>query len=249
MPQWYSSIHVQRGAAPPAASPPIPDPPIPDRHGEEQTQAPPGCCPPLDPGRAPGGRRALIIVLSTLVVLGAGVLTLVLRPGGAEPAPSPAAPPLVAAVPPPAAGVPPVPAAATGTATLSDPVIRAAKIPLTAAGQWCSLLSAADVRATTGFEQRGLPDGTSLCTHYLADHAGYLFVSDIPALQGAAHTVRGNSSIVYQRNPASCEVTVALNRGGGVLDIDLRGVVSPRVPLCRAAANLAARAFDRLPPE
>ena len=188
------------------------------------------------------------MVLSTLVGLGVGGLAVVLLVGGAEPPSSPAAPPFVATVPPQAAGEFPVlPSASTGTATLADPTITVAKAPLIAAGRWCSLLSADDVRATTGFEQRDRPDGTSLCTHYLADDAGYLFVSDIPALQGGAHTVRGNSAIVYQSNAASCEVTVALNRGGGVLDIDLRGVLSPRVPVCQAAANLAARAFDRLP--
>jgi hypothetical protein len=206
---------------------------------------------PADPGQVRpgrrGGHRPLIMVLSTLVGLGAGTLTVVLLVGGSEPAPTPAAPPTVATATPREAGESPVPEASTGTATLSDPTITAAKAPLTTARQWCSLLSADDVRVTTGFEQRDLPDGVSLCTHYLANDAGYLFVSDIPALQGAAYTVRGNSALVYQGNPATCEVTVALNRAGGVLDIDLRGVVSPRVPLCQAAANLAERAFDRLP--
>lgn len=242
VPSWYSPIPVQRDGVLPAPSPP--------------GSSPPGSGPPLDPGRVPrgrrGGRRRLVVVLSTLVALGAGALGVVLLVGGAGPAPGPAAPPSagppsVAPVPAPLAGELPVPEPSTGTATLSDPAITTVKAPLAAAGQWCSLLSAADVRATTGFEQQGLPDGASLCTHYLADGAGYLLVSDIPALQGAAHTVRGNSAIVYQSNPASCEVTVALNRGGGVLDLDLRGVLRPRVPLCQAAANLAARAFDRLP--
>ncbi|MGH4023939.1 MAG: hypothetical protein ACRDRV_05070 [Pseudonocardiaceae bacterium] len=191
-------------------------------------------------------------MLSTLIGLGTGGLAVVLLVGGAEPAPSPAAPPFAATVTPLVAGELPVPGVSTGTATLSDPTITVAKESRATAGQWCSLLSADDVRVVTGFEPRGRPDGTSLCTHYLADEAGhhdagFFFVSDIPALQGAAHTVRGNSAIVHQSSPASCEVTVALGRGGGVLDIDLRGVVSPRVPLCQAAANLAARAFDRLP--
>ncbi|MGH3904859.1 MAG: hypothetical protein ACRDTE_11815 [Pseudonocardiaceae bacterium] len=181
-----------------------------------------------------------------MIALGGGALAAVLLLRGSDPPPGLATAPAAAPVAPHGAGEVRVPSEPTGTSTLSDPTITTVKAPLPAAGEWCSLLTADDVRAATGFEQRGSPDSTLLCTHYLAD-TGYLFVSDIPAAEGAAYTVRGNSAILYQGNPTSCEVTVALNRGGGVLDIDVRNVVSPRVPLCRAAANLAARAFDRLP--
>lgn len=64
---------------------------------------------------------------------------------------------------------------------------------------------------------------------------------------GSVATVRGNAAIIYQRDLTACEVSVALNSGGGVLDIDVRGVRSPRVPLCEAAVMLAGRALDRLP--
>src|SRR5262249_11274835 len=128
-----------------------------------------------------------------------------------------------------------VPSPATGSATLSDPAITVPKTALSGAARWCTLLTTADIQAITGFEQRGTPDASQLCTHYLADGAGYLFVSDIPASAGAAYTLRGNSAIIYQSNPSACEVSVALNRGGGVLDVDIREVRNPRVPLCRAA--------------
>lgn len=188
-----------------------------------------------------------MLVPALVVTLGAGVLATVLLPTGAT-VRSPDAP-----TPPPAAAVPraaaemAVPSEPTGTATLADPAIAVAKAALPGSRQWCALLTGADIRAVTGFEQRGTPDDTLLCTHYLADDGGYLFVSDIPAATGAGFAVRGNSAIVYQSDPATCEVTIALNRGGGVLDIDLRGIARPRVPLCQAAAGLAVRAFDRLP--
>lgn len=187
-----------------------------------------------------------MLVPALLAALGAGVLAVLLWPGGAGPAPGVPAPPPATAVPR-AVEERTLPSEPTGTATLSDPTITVRKDALPDSGQWCSLLTGDDIRAVTGFEQRGTPDGTLLCTHYLADSAGHLFVSDIPAFAGAAFAVRGNSAIVYQSGPAACEVTVALNRAGGVLDVDLRGILRPRVPLCQAAANLAARAFDRLP--
>lgn len=135
-----------------------------------------------------------------------------------------------------------------GAAILTDPVITTAKLPYRTAGEWCSLLTPADIRAVIGFDQRGDPDTTLLCTHYFGTGAGFLFVSDIPANAGTARTVRGNSAILYQSEPTSCEVSVALNHSGGMLDIDVRGVYSPRVPPCAAVIDLAGRAFDRLPP-
>lgn len=201
----------------------------------------------------------IILVLGLVVALGASVA--VLLQGGPdqgsdqgpdqgsdqldqEPGPAPTAPGVLGGV---GAGELPVPNKLTGTTTLSDPEITTVKAPFDTPSQWCSLLTAEDVRAATGFDQRGAPDAALLCTHYLAGDAGYLFVSDIPASEGASYLVRGNSAIVFQSDPAACEVSVALNRGGGVLDIDVRGVVSPRVALCEVAALLAARAFDRLP--
>lgn len=187
-----------------------------------------------------------MLVAALPVTLGAGILAAMLPGAGPGPAPAAPAPPPATAVPLAAAEMA-VPSEPTGTATLVDPSITVAKVALPDSGQWCSLLTAADIRAVTGLEQRGIPDGALLCTHYLADDAGHLFVSDIPAATGAAFAVRGNSAIVHQSDPAACEVTIALNRGGGVLDVDLRGVVRPRVPLCQAAVGLAVRAFDRLP--
>ena len=190
-------------------------------------------------------RVARLMVILVVVLVGGGAAGLLLShpdpEPGRMPAPAdiPAAPHEVARLP--------VPVQATGTATLSDPTITTAKAPYAIASEWCSLLTADDVRAATGFEQRGVPDSMLLCTHYFADQDGSLFVSDIPAIQGAAHTVRGNTAIVYQSDPTNCEVSVALNRGGGLLDIDVRGVDTPRVPLCQAVVDLAGRAFDRLP--
>lgn len=141
----------------------------------------------------------------------------------------------------------PVPTTPTGAATLSAPTITTSKTPYRTAQQWCSLLTADDIHLLTGFEQRGAPESTLMCTRYLAGNAGYVLVSDIPAAQGAAYRIRGNSALVYQSSPTSCEVSVALNDGGGVLDIDVRGLLHPRVMVCDAAASLAVRAFDRLP--
>jgi len=186
-------------------------------------------------------------VVLVMILVVSFVAAAVLLVGHADPRPGRAPVPLTAAAAPYEMGEPAAPIDATGTATLSNPTITTAKAAYGIAGQWCSLLTAADVRAATGFDQRGLPDSTLVCTHYFADHDGRLFVSDIPAIQGAAHTVRGNTAIVYQSDPTSCEVSVALNRGGGLLDIDVRGVASPRVPLCQAVVDLAGRAFDRLP--
>lgn len=204
---------------------------------------------PADPAQAASWRRPpvrfIVLVPALVVTLGAGVLAAMLLPGAPGAGPAPGPPPAVAA--PRAAAETAVPSEPNGTATLADPTISVTKVALPDSGQWCSLLTGADIRAVTGFEQRGTPDGTLLCTHYLADDAGHLFVSDIPAPAGAAFALRGNSAIVYQSGPAACEVTIALNRGGGVLDVDLRGIVRPRVPLCQAAAGLAVRAFDRLP--
>jgi hypothetical protein len=140
--------------------------------------------------------------------------------------------------------VPPVP---TGAATLSAPTITTSKAPYRTAQQWCSLLTADDIHQLTSFEQRGAPESTLMCTRYTAGNAGYVLVSDIPAAQGVAYWIRGNSALVYQSSPTSCEVSVALNHGGGVLDIDVRGLVRPRMLVCDAAAGLAVRAFDRLP--
>lgn len=191
--------------------------------------------------------RFIVLVPALVVTLGAGVLAAILLPTGATgPAPLPPAPPPAAALPRAAAELA-VPSAPNGTATLTDPTITVVKTALPDSRRWCSLLTGADIRAVTGFEQRGTPDSDLLCTHYLTADAGHLFVSDIPASAGAAFAVRGNSAIVYQSDPAACEVTIALNRGGGVLDVDLRGITRPRVPLCQAAAGLAMRAFDRLP--
>lgn len=191
----------------------------------------------------------LVVIMVVLLVGGATAAVLLLSRPEPGPAAEPGPAPVPAAVPaaPQEAGRPPAPVHVTGTATLSDPTIATAKAPYGIAGEWCSLLTAEDVRAATGFGQRGSPDSALLCTHYFADDHGYLLVSDIPATQGAAYTVRGNTAIVYQSDPTSCEVSVALNRGGGLLDIDVRGVASPRVPLCQAAVDLAVRAFDRLP--
>ncbi|MFN2494539.1 MAG: hypothetical protein ABR608_01325 [Pseudonocardiaceae bacterium] len=183
----------------------------------------------------------------TVVALGGAAAAGLLFLSGSGPQPGSAPAATAAAAAPDEVGEPPVPSDPTGTATLADPAVTTAKVPYRTASQWCSLLTAEDIRAVTGFDQRGAPDNTLLCTHYFAAEAGYLFVSDIPAAAGAAYTVRGNSAILYQSGPTSCEVSVALNRSGGVLDIDVRGVRSPRVPLCEAAVNLAGRAFDRLP--
>lgn len=236
-PQRYPSIPAQRGAS--ASSPPDDQHPPPPAGYADRPD-------PEQPPRGPrGGQGPLIIAL--VIMLGGGALAAVLLLRGSDRPPGLATAPAAAPAAPHSAGEVRVPSEPTGTATLSDPTITTVKAPLPAARRWCSLLTADDVRAATGFEQRGSPDSTLLCTHYLADGAGHLFVSDIPAAEGAAYTLRGNSAIVYQSNPTACEVTVALNRGGGVLDIDVRNIVSPRVPLCQAAANLAARAFDRLP--
>ncbi|MGH3916990.1 MAG: hypothetical protein ACRDTC_26805 [Pseudonocardiaceae bacterium] len=140
-----------------------------------------------------------------------------------------------------------VPGEPTGTTTLSDLEIITAKASFDTPGRWCLLLTAADIRSATGFDQRGAPDTALLCTHYLVDDAGYVLVSDIPAAQGVPYLVRGNSAIVFQRDSTACEISVALDHGGGVLDIDFRGVGSSRVAPCDVAALLAARAFDRLP--
>lgn len=185
--------------------------------------------------------RLLGLILAVLFAGGVTTAVLLLAHPGSDPAP------VVAPVVPEHAGERPVPIGAHGTATLSDPTISTAKVPYEISSQWCSLLTAADVVAETGFNQLGAPDGTLLCTHYFTDNDGYLFVSDIPATEGVPSLVRGNTAIVYQSDPGSCEVSVALNPGGGVLDIDVRGVASPRVPLCQAVVNLAGRAFDRLP--
>jgi hypothetical protein len=200
-------------------------------------------------GRPPAwsGRRkwpVIVVVLVAAGLLGSAVAGLLRR---AEPGPG--APPVPPAAPAPhrEAGQLPVPAYPRGTATLSDPTITTPKIPYRISAQWCTLLTGADVHAATGLAQRGAPDDSLLCTHYLADDAGFLFVSDIPAAEGTPYTVRGNTAIIYQSGPTACEVSVALDHGGGVLDIDLRGVVRPRVPLCEAAVALAARALDRLP--
>ncbi|MGH3932677.1 MAG: hypothetical protein ACRDTF_22190 [Pseudonocardiaceae bacterium] len=146
-----------------------------------------------------------------------------------------------------AAGEPSVHGELTGTTTLSDPEITTVKAPFDTPSQWCGLLTSADVLAVTGFDQRGAPETEMMCTHYFGDDAGYLMISDIPAEEGRPYLVRGNSAIMFQRDPAACEVSVALNHGGGVLDIDIRGVVSPRIALCDVATLLATRAFDRLP--
>lgn len=213
-------------------------------------------------GPPPSGRGGHSLLIRSLaaglvIALGAGAAVLLLGapdrgPGQGS---SPDRPEQKAGPAPTAAGGPgetgtpelAVPTAGTGTTTLSDPEITVVKAPLDGPAQWCSLLTAEDVRAATGFDQQSTPDAALLCTHYLAGGAGYLFVSDIPAPQGASYLVRGNSAIVFQRDPTACEVSVALNRGGGVLDIDVRGIVSPRVALCDVAAHLAVRAFDRLP--
>lgn len=195
------------------------------------------------------GRLSWVVRLVTILVVvflgGATAAVLLLSRADLQPGRAPASADVPAA--PDEVDELPAPVPVTGTATLSDPTITTAKASYRTASEWCSLLTAEDVRAATGFEQRGLPDSTLLCTHYFTDHDGHLFVSDIPAIQGAAHLVRGNTAIIYQSDLTSCEVSIALNRGGGLLDIDVRGVPSPRVPLCQAVVDLAGRAFDRLP--
>jgi hypothetical protein len=193
-------------------------------------------------------------MLLAAVVSGAGITTAVLMLGGskrqaAPPSPSviTQAPPLVAPAPPAVAGEPPIPRNPNGNASLSDPEITTAKQPYLTPGQWCSLLNAEDIRSATGYDQLGTPDSMLLCTHHLVDRAGFLFLSDIPAADGAPYSVRGNTAILYQSDPASCEVSVVLNDAGGVLDIDLRGVTNPRVPPCQTVVDLAGRVFDRLP--
>lgn len=223
---------------------------------------------PGDPAQGHGGRLPLIVtlVLALVVALGTGAAML-LRNGyhpphvpsqnadqnpaqpEREPGPAFGAGELLGSVetgelalPGESTGIP-----TTGTTTLSDLEITTAKAPFDTPGQWCLLLTAADIGSVTGFEQRGAPDTALLCTHYLVDDTGYVLVSDIPAAEGVPYLVRGNSAIVFQRDSTACEVSVALNHGGGVLDIDFRGVRSSRVAPCDVAALLAARAFDRLP--
>lgn len=215
--------------------------------------------PPMrQPAQAGLGRRVMLIfvlaVTMVVVLGGAAAAGLLISAGLGSPAVSVSAATTAATTAAAASAAaqdnyePQVPSHPAGTATLADPVITTAKVPYGAADEWCSLLTAADIHAVTGFDQQGAPDSRLLCTHYFVTDAGYLFISDIPAIAGAAYTVRGNSAILYQRGPTSCEVSVALNRSGGVLDIDVRGVRSPRLPLCAAAVELAGRAFDRLPP-
>ncbi|MGH3942815.1 MAG: hypothetical protein ACRDTG_30175 [Pseudonocardiaceae bacterium] len=199
---------------------------------------------------------AVIMVLSLMVALGASTVFLLrggpdhgsgqnpADQGSAQGSPEPAAGQPLGR---PAAGEHSERGELTGTTTLSDPEITTAKAPFDTPGQWCALLTSADVLAVTGIDQGGKPEVGMMCTHYFGDDAGYLMVSDIPAQEGMPHLVRGNSAIVFQRDPAACEVSVALNHGGGVLDIDIRGVVSPRMALCDVATLLATRAFDRLP--
>lgn len=212
---------------------------------------------PSVPVSARSGQSPLVIilVLGLVVALGAGAAVLLL--GGPnpdsghgldqpeqQPGPAPAAAQALGGV---VAGALPVRGELTGTVTLSDPEISTVKAPVDTPGRWCELLTAADILAVTGVNQAGAPDAAMMCTHYLAGGAGYLLVSDIPAVEGAPYLVRGNSAIVFQRDPKGCEVSVALNHGGGVLDIDIRGGGSPRVAPCDVAVLLAARAFDRLP--
>lgn len=222
--------------------------------------APPGSPPGLPPAPPPpepppfGGtpRRTLLLVAVGLVLLlGAAVGTTALlisradrEQGSASAAARDAAvPPPVSSLP----GGPAVPNPPTGTATLANPTVTTEKDGYQDPARWCSLLTPDDIREVTGFPQQGSPDSRLLCTHHLDSSTGYVFVSDIPAAQGAPYTVRGNTAILYQSDPTACEVSVVLNRGGEVLDIDLRGVMTPRVPLCQAVAELAGRAFDRLP--
>jgi hypothetical protein len=188
------------------------------------------------------------LAVTTVLALGGAAAAGLLFLGSSGPQPDPGPPAPAAAAVPDGITEPSVPVNPSGTATLANPSITTAKVPYGTASQWCALLTAEDIRTVTGFDQRGAPDDTLLCTHYFVADAGYLFVSDIPAVAGAAFTVRGNSAVLYQSGPSSCEVSIALNRGGGVLDIDVRGVRSPRVPPCAAAVELAGRAFDRLPP-
>ncbi|HEY2762432.1 MAG TPA: hypothetical protein VGJ13_00210 [Pseudonocardiaceae bacterium] len=223
---------------------------------------------PPRPGSAPrgdGGRTAafVAVVLVALVLVAFGTAVLLGEGSGPRPDPAHSAAadsalpdPAVPALP--GSSVPgnpvevapgdvPVPPVPTGAATLSAPTITTSKAPYRTAQQWCSLLTADDIHQLTSFEQRGAPESTLMCTRYTAGNAGYVLVSDIPAAQGVAYWIRGNSALVYQSSPTSCEVSVALNHGGGVLDIDVRGLVRPRMLVCDAAAGLAVRAFDRLP--
>lgn len=144
-------------------------------------------------------------------------------------------------------GEPPIPAHPNGKATLSDPTITQARVGYQTPDQWCSVLGPDDVREATGYDQFGTPDSMLLCTHHLVDREGYFFVSDIPAAEGAPYAVRGNTALIYQSEPGSCEVSVVLNATGGLLDVDLRGVTNPRVSPCQSAVDLAGRVFDRLP--
>lgn len=191
-------------------------------------------------------------MLLAVVVSGVGVTVAVLMLGGSKGTAAPPSPSVITQAPPPlappaVAGEPPIPLNPKGEASLSDPTIATAKRPYLTPGQWCSLLNAEDIRSATGYDQFGTPDSMLLCTHHLVDRAGFLFLSDIPAADGAPYSVRGNTAVLYQSDPASCEVSVALNDAGGVLDVDLRGVTNPRVPPCQTVVDLAGRVFDRLP--
>jgi hypothetical protein len=199
-------------------------------------------------------------VLLAVVLSGGGVVVAVLMLGaghgaspgaspmaGNHPAPAAPAPGPLAPGPGAVAGEPPIPPRPNGAASLTNPVITTAKQPYRTPGDWCSLLNAQDISSSSGYAQLGTPDSMLLCTHHLADRAGFIFVSDIPAASGAPYSVRGNTAILFQNDPTSCEVSVVLNQAGGVLDIDLRGVTNPRVPPCQTAVDLAGRVFDRLP--
>lgn len=234
-----------RGGLPPSGAPPVGYPPSPPE-------------PPRPPRSGPPRRRWHLAVVPLAVVLCGVVAATVLVLGEPEdPAPPVGAGDRVGAVgpaPPPAVlgeptvpGEPPIPAHPRGAATLSNPTVTTAKLPHGTPEQWCSMLRAEDIRAATGYDQFGTPDSMLLCTHHLSGQAGYVFVSDIPAAQGAPYAVRGNTAILYQSEPGSCEVSVVLNDAGAVLDIDLRGVTAPRVPPCQSVVDLAGRVFDRLP--
>lgn len=127
-----------------------------------------------DPVSASGGERTpliMFVVSLVVVVLGGGVAVLLSRvesephpetQAGAQPAPG-AMSPIPVPVLPRRADQPPIPSRPTGTATLSDPTIATAKVPYRDSTQWCTLLTAADVQAATGFGQRGAPDSALLC--------------------------------------------------------------------------------------
>lgn len=211
----------------------------------------------LTSARRPGGLWAILV----LAVMGIGLtatLTFGERHSPAALAPSTLpAPPSSSALPseggltagaqaPDTVGAPAGPGDEMKRSLPTDPTIGTAKRGFTRAQDWCGALSRGDVEQATGLVQVGEAITTPICTVSLMG-GGSVFVSELGARTGDPIEIGGNSALIVRNEPSRCEVTVALNKAGNVMDVVMQDLHGPR-STCAAAVSLAERMFNALPP-